>query len=109
MHLSGVVLTSDGKDLLVDGDGLAESKILQDPLETETALQMARTRIVFTERNRIRVDRKQDGHWIKGSYVYKNNLVELPLRFGFVDEVYASVTEGDLQIDGVTAVSVVSK
>jgi len=109
VHLSGVVLTSDGKDLLVDGDGLAESKILQDPLETETALQMARTRIVFTERNRIRVDRKQDGHWIKGSYVYKNNLVELPLRFGFVDEVYASVTEGDLQIDGVTAVSVVSK
>lgn len=109
INLNGIVLTSDGKDLFVDGDGLAEAKILQDPLETETALQIARTRIVFTERNRIRIDRKQNGQWTKGEYVYKNNLVELPLRFGFVDEVYASIKSGDLQIDGVSAVSVSGK
>jgi len=109
MHLGGITLSSDGHDLLVDGDAIANSKILLDPLETETAIQMARTRLVFTERNRIRVDQKTNGQWTKGDYVYKNNLVELPLRFGFVDEVYASVTEGDLQIDGVGAISVAGK
>ena len=109
IHLSGITLTSDGNDLLVNGDAIANSKVLQDPLETETAIQIARTRLVFTERNRIRVDQKSNGQWNKGDYVYKNNLVELPLRFGFVDEVYATVTEGDLQIDGVGAISVAAK
>lgn len=109
INLSGITLTSDGNDLLVDGDAILNSKILQDPLETETAIQIARTRLVFTERNRIRVDQKSNGQWNKGDYVYKNNLVELPLRFGFVDEVYASVSKGDLQIDGVGGISVAGK
>lgn len=101
-----VISEGDDGDLLVNGDGIVNSTILKNPLETETALQMARTRIVFTERNRVRIDRKLKGQWVQGDYVYKNNLVELPLRLGFKDEVYADVKEGDFELNGVAAITV---
>lgn len=106
IRVGSLELTEDNGDLKINSTPVLNSRVIADPVSGDTALQIQNTRIVFTEQNRVRIDTLDGGLWKQGDYVYRNNLVELPLRMGFSDEVFCDLSSGEVKFSGVGGLNV---
>ena len=108
IHVGNVTLKGES-DLILDcGNGrepvLHSSVITLDTVDQ--ALEFGRTRIVFCDNNRVRIDQRTDGLWTRGNDLYINDHIETPLNIVGHDENSIRIVDGEIQFFGTGAIQV---
>lgn len=108
IHVGNITLKGES-DLILDcGNGrepvLHSSVITLDTVDQ--ALEFGRTRIVFCDNNRVRIDQRTDGLWTRGSDLYINDHIETPLNIVGHDENSIRIVDGEIQFFGTGAIQV---